>query len=133
MKAQLPIFQLTTGTPGQYLEMVINDNYPEFKSIVKEHRVSYREIIPHILFGEFVTYIEKLVIEEESLNLCIKMCKFMEELLETNDEYLVNLVCVSFIENFNPLEEPYKIVKKYFDPKLLEEAKLLEKSWGITN
>lgn len=76
---------------------------PEFKENIKQHlHDQYGEVLPHLLFEDFATYFVYLLSIEEgkgSSDAILHRCAgLIEEMLETGDEMIRNVVATSFLE-----------------------------------
>ncbi len=117
------------------IDLVRQNKNPELNQWLDEHLKYYGELIPHVFFMEMTCALRDIFIKDSSskhtVSLVKEICEFMEGLLDLDDEYLENLVGVSFVESLDVDKPYYVLIRKYFKPKTLQSARDYEKSWGL--
>jgi hypothetical protein len=89
---------------------------PEFSSSIVEHRKEYGHILEHVLFGDFTRF----VIQEYKLghsNVYLRCINFIEDMLNSNDGYLVEVAQASFLENLYQANDGIKEISKSFSKR----------------
>lgn len=81
----------------------------EGEAILKEHVLTYDEILMHILVGELLTEpLFELLKENRDKDLILKYCDFIELMWCEGDEYVVNVVDVTILERLSDDEAVWK-------------------------
>ena len=81
----------------------------EGETILKEHVLTYDEILMHILVGELLTEpLFELLKENRDKDLILKYCDFIELMWREGDEYVVNVVDVTILERLSDDEAIWK-------------------------
>lgn len=117
--------------------MITNENLfevlllriPEFRSVHDEHLKDNRELLDHVLMGDFTRFFISAfrstmdtrgpIFEQVSLT---KRClDFLEEAMASEDSSVRNLIGVSFLENLHQAGPDFAAIRKSLGPKLREE------------
>lgn len=115
---------MTTITYENVVACLI-ERIPEFDGIYREHLGLYKETLPHVLFGELVRF-TKAVCGSSSepkgqyanpQNILKRILDFIEEAACSEDERVVELVQVSFMENLHQLGPYYQTITLRLGPK----------------
>lgn len=113
-------------TYESFEEKLVKD-VPEFLEILKEHKKENGRILPHVLLGDFTRFVienyRKSKTDPRSGEVVKKSLDFIEELLQSADPRLKELVQASFLENLDQAGSDFDGIEK-----LLREdsAKLLK-------
>jgi hypothetical protein len=114
----------------------LESRVPEFKENIRQHlHDQYGEVLPHLLFEDFATYfVDLLSIEDggaSSAAILHRCAGLIEEMLETGDEMIRNVVAVSFLEHTFESYNPYSTrARSYFLPKTIDMLESLEGGRG---
>ena len=113
----------------------LESRVPEFKENIKQHlHDQYGEVLPHLLFEDFATFFVNLLSTEggKSSDATLHECaRLIEDMLETGDEMIRNVVTVSFLEYTFESDKPYsKRARGYFLPKTMDMLESLESGRG---
>jgi hypothetical protein len=116
--------------------MITNENFfevlllriPEFKSIYDEHVKDNRELLNHVLMGDFTRFVisafrstrEPTVTVTEQTTLFRRCLGFLEEAMTSEDPSVRNLVRVSFLENLHQAGGDFEAIRGFLGPKLKE-------------
>src|ERR1700687_1747978 len=77
---------------------------PEFRSEYEEHIQDNGEPLPHVLFGDLMAFVSEQwqpAVREANgpaRDILWRFSQFIEQLAESDDEYIQNLLCVSYLE-----------------------------------
>ena len=78
---------------------------PEFKAAVDQHLAdNFGELLLHPLFGDLSRFV-LAAHERGDSDLVLRSLGFLEDAFRNGDEYVENLVTVSFVENIGPSNE----------------------------
>lgn len=88
---------------------------PEFEPTYRVHVEQYGEVLAHVLFAEFVRYTKRVCDAVDSpspqfdqpVSILQKIYAFLETAASSNDEKVLELVQVSFMENLHQLGSQY--------------------------
>ncbi len=111
---------------------------PEFKDRVEQHiREQLGTPLPHVLFEDFTSYfLEHLSLDKKggpSEVILLKCARLIEDLLESDDVMIQNVVAVSFLEyTFESYKPIYKKAQEYFLPKTKAMLVDLEESHSLS-
>jgi hypothetical protein len=95
---------------------------PGFERVYDEHVRDYDEVLPHVLLGDLVRFLDaELRTRGPASHAAREAVSLMEEALASDDPRLQELVVVSFLENLEPAEETFPIVRGLFGPRLEAE------------
>ncbi len=116
--------QLTCDTFGENLI----EQIPEFTDAYLEHKKdNFGEVLPHLLMGDFTRLIINLYRKGEKNSELFNRCiQFIESCFSKNEEKLVNLASVSFLENLYQAEDDYQNVKNCLGPLALKNLDEME-------
>jgi hypothetical protein len=101
------------------------ESVPEFKERFEKYRANQGgENLPHVLFADFTRFVidhfNKMDTSVESKSIFLTSIRFIEIVLNANDEQLLNLVSASFLENLLVQPTDYRTkMKHYFGRKTL--------------
>jgi hypothetical protein len=101
------------------------DRVPEFAAVRDEFVRTFGEVIPHPLMGDLGRFVAERV---QDLRIVDAVLGHLEEWMSFQDEYIVELISVSFLEGMDPSEPTYNVLKSRMGPLLLTE---LAKSRGL--
>jgi hypothetical protein len=101
---------------------------PGFERVYDEHVRDYDEVLPHVLLGDLVRFLDAEVrIRGPASHAARATVSLMEEALASDDPRLQELVVVSFLENLDPADETFPTVRGLFGPRL--EAEYARTRW----
>jgi hypothetical protein len=107
--------------PEVFVELL--RDVPEFAPIYDEHIAFYEELIPHVLFGDVTRFVIDGQLAGDT-ELVDRALKSLDRIMREGDDPTDNLVAVSFVEFFIPLDEPGEAeVAARFPPGLAEELR----------
>ena len=98
---------------------------PEFKDRVSQHiKEQCGTVLPHVLFEDLARFVVEVYRNnpesKKTKDILLRNAKFIEDLLDTGDVMIVNLVGVSFLEyNFESNKQYSAGIRKYFFPKTI--------------
>lgn len=102
---------------------------PGFERVYDEHLADYDEVLPHVLLGEYARFLSR------EAELCGAVAASVEEgmlLLEhamgSRDPRVRELVAVSFLENLNPGDPSFPVIRSLFGPRLEEQYREYEEA-----
>lgn len=98
---------------------------PEFKKSYDFKVLKSSQDLPDIVYGSLSVFFERLYKEKPESLLIFKVAIFLEEMASSPDREAVNLLAVSFLENFSPFKPYFSEIKKAFGEKtqkLLDEV-----------
>lgn len=87
-------------TAEQVVPMLTN-RVPEFQAAVDEHLAYYEELLDHVLFGDLTRFV-LAAHDRGDASLVARTLRFLDEALADGDEYVENLVAVSFVGIVGP-------------------------------
>ena len=95
---------------------------PEFNAALDEHLEDMDgELLPHLLFGDITRFVVA-ALEEGSVELVQRTLQFLEGAIRDGDQYVQELVAVSFIENIGVWEPEMAPLVLQLPPALRAEA-----------
>lgn len=115
----------------EQLKRVFIEKLPEFRHILDDELdgKDQGEFLAHILFSQLADKVAIMVNEENGVNkhqaLFTRLGNAFEELLNLDDDYIFNLLYVSFLEDLPWWEPQYDKLKPFYGPKLLSMAEEL--------
>lgn len=84
----------------------------EYKDLEKMESLS----LPYIVFGALRRFYDEQYLKNKR-ELIKKLSQFLEEMANSKETDLVNLLAVGFLENISPFKSSYKLVRETFGPK----------------
>lgn len=98
---------------------VLRQRVPGFDAVYDEHVHDNDEVLPHVLFGDLVRFLETRVKADGPTSDTMRIVLgLVEEGLASDDERLVNLMVVSFAENLDLSANGFRSVTPLFGPRL---------------
>jgi hypothetical protein len=104
------------------------ENFPErlrdqvagFSAVYDQHVSDNDQVLPHVLLGDLVRFVEERVRAEGPESPPLRMVlDLMEAALGARDAKLRNLVMVSFLENVDLRDPTWSKIKLKFGPRLM--------------
>lgn len=111
-----------------YFEGVLRERLPEFSEILEEHIRDNDEVIPHLLTYNLLLFTQD-ALERGNLSLVRKITDLIEDLI-LKDDFMNNMINVSFLENLDYDQDYYEELTKYFGPQTLKEANDMKQALG---
>lgn len=96
---------------------------PELQPVLDEHLEDMSgELLPHLLFGDLTRYVTAAHGQGsgERVN---RILQFLEDAIQNGDQYVKDLVAVSFIENIGVWEPEMASLVAALPPALRQEAR----------
>jgi hypothetical protein len=88
---------------------------PEITTVRDEHVRVLGEVIPHMLMADVRRYVSG---KAQDLCLVDAVLGYLEEGMGSQDEYVVELISASFLENMDPSEPSYDALSNRMGPRL---------------
>ena len=106
---------------------LLRDRVAGFDAVYAEHLEDYDEVLPHVLVGDLLRFITEVVVRENSLNAAVnEAMRLLEEAASGSDPRLQELVAVSFVENLEPQECGFDLIRGAMGPVLAEQYQVYE-------
>lgn len=106
-----------------FIEYLIVEHL-ELKPIYDAHVEYYEEVLPHVLFGEFTSYVILLAADMDRNNIFLTgFLSSMEKGISSGEADVVNLIMVSFVENLMGEYEVIDQLAGICSPELLRTIK----------
>jgi hypothetical protein len=103
---------------------------PELQPLYNEHMLDYDSMLPHVFMGDltrFVVTLHKDILVEgwrrRKKKMLALILEELEQALVLGNHDLQELICVSFIENLDPLDKDYKALELLFGKELLKQVR----------
>ena len=100
-------------------------------AVLDDHLEGYEELIPHVFFGELVTFLSENGSGSSDRERIVRPAmaaieRELREIVDVDPEdewkcYLLTLLWTSFFENFEPLGPEFENVRREFGPLLESE------------
>ena len=74
---------------------------PDFQPVLDEHRHDNEGVLPHVLFGDLTRFVLDARANDDA-DRVTRSLTFLDRALRDGDDYVQNLVAVSFVENVGP-------------------------------
>ncbi len=102
----------------------LRTDVPGFDRVYDEHVADYDDVLPHVLFGDLVRFLENDVALHGAEGEALKQAMLLlEHGMDSPDPRLQELVSVSFLENLEPGDPSSPAIRRLFGPRLAEEYK----------
>jgi hypothetical protein len=102
------------------------DRVPEFAVVRDEFVRTFGEVIPHPLMGDLERFVAQ---RSHDPRLVDAVLGYLEEWMNSYDEYIVELISVSFLEGMDPSEPTYDVLRSRMGPLLLAELAKYRGLW----
>ena len=98
---------------------------PGFDRIYDEHLHDYDEVLPHVLLGDLVRFLSNEARAHGAESTALRRAmSLLEHGMESADPRLQELVAVSFIENLDPEDESFPVIRRFFGPRLEQQYRM---------
>lgn len=96
---------------------------PELTLVLDEHLSSYDKLLPHVFLGDVTRYVVEQVRTNQQVipDSVRRAIEFLEEAMASEDESVLNLISVSFLENLIGEEAATAQLRSVFGPRLGSE------------
>ncbi len=115
-----------TGTAITSFVESLTKSVPDLKSVYDEHISDYDELLGHVFMGDVTRFIEQLYNENPSSTSLTELFKLFDKAFSLNDEYLKEVISVSFLENLSRDESSFEGIKNMLSDQLKEELSKYE-------
>jgi hypothetical protein len=93
-----------------------------FDRIYDEHLRDYDQALPQVLVGELVRFLVQEVRSSGTATAAVvSALDLLERGMASKDPRLQELVAVSFLENLDPSDEEFAVIKQLFGPHLEQQ------------
>ena len=99
---------------------------PELATVRDEHIRAIGEVFPHMILPDVARFITA---RSQDVHLVDAVLGFLEEAMDTQEEYIVELIGVSFLEGMDPSEASYDALTSRMGPHLRAELALSRGLW----
>jgi hypothetical protein len=94
---------------------------PEFGPTIDEHLADHHEVLLHVLFGDLTRFVVTAHARGDT-DVGQRSLAFLDRALREGDEYVQNLVAVSFVENVGPWDPTHREFIESWPEALRAEA-----------
>ena len=107
------------------------DQYPPLGALRDEHlQQNFWELLPYVLFGAFVHWLEASVLDESQLDVTRSILADLDWVFESAPEDVRNLISVQLLENLPRASEPAGYIRELLGPNLRAELQRYHLSRG---
>jgi len=111
------------------LPLELRDRVPGFDAIYAEHVRDYDEVLPHVLLGDLVRYLEAEVRAQGPESAVLRPAlSLLEAAMSAPDPRLQELIAVSFLENLDRFSASYSTITHEMGPRLREQLRAFERA-----
>lgn len=95
---------------------------PGFDHVYDEHVADHDEILPHVLLGDLVRFLSGEVELRGAECPALKQAMpLLERGMGSRDPRVQELIAVSFLENLDPGDPGFPVIRMWFGPRLEEQ------------
>ena len=107
------------------------DQYPPLAALRDKHlQQNFGELLPYVLFGAFVHWLEASVLDESELDFVRSILADLDWVFESASEDVRNLISVQLLENLPLAGEPAGYIREMLGPNLRIELQRYHSSQG---
>lgn len=99
---------------------------PELIPLYDEHINEYDEMLEHVFLGEVTRFIESSYKSKNKSYVLNRIFELFDSVFNSEDEKLVELISVSFLENLTKDDEDYRNIKNMLSRSMQNELRLYE-------
>lgn len=115
-----------TGAADMFFDGLIA-RVPELATVRDSLVRALGEVVPHMLMAD----VGRFVVENaRDVRLVDDILDYLEESMNSRDEYIVELIAVSFLENMDPSDPSYDSLSSRMGPQLSAELARLRALWN---
>jgi hypothetical protein len=101
---------------------ILGSVVPGFDRVYDEHVADNGGVLPHVLVGELVRFLVSQVEASGASSSALRAAMpLLEDAMAGSDARLQELIAVSFIENLDPGDHAFAVIRGLFGPKLEEQ------------
>jgi hypothetical protein len=99
---------------------------PELHPQFDKHTRANDEVLPHVFFGDVTRFALNEASKSPTSDALRRLLSFLESAITSGDEFVQNVISVSFLENLGPPSDEFHIIKSLLGPNLKAD---LARNW----